>query len=207
MKLIRPDSETQADPDAQKRLTVRHALGHRSIVMVGLMGSGKTSVGRRLAILLDISFVDADEEIEKSADKTIKEIFADHGEDYFRNGERRVISRLLKAGPQVLATGGGAFMNPETRSNIATSGVSVWLKGDLAMLMRRVRRRANRPLLQTADPEATMRHLMDLRYPVYANADVTVESRDVPHDVMANAVIDALYAYYSNQQPSAVSGP
>ncbi len=206
MKLIRPESETPPAPGVAKRLAVRQALGTRSIVMVGLMGCGKTSVGRRLATLLDIPFVDADEEIEKSADKSIKEIFADHGEDYFRNGERRVIARLLKNGPQVLATGGGAYMNAETRANIAAMGMSVWLKGDLAILMRRVRKRSNRPLLQTADPEATMRQLMDMRYPVYALANVTVESREVPHDVMANTVIDALYDYLSNQQPNAANG-
>lgn len=167
-------------------------LGGRSIVLVGLMGCGKSSVGRRLASRLGIGFVDADEEIERVAAKTIVEIFADHGEAYFRDGERRVIGRLLASGPQVLATGGGAFINPETRAKIRERGVSVWLRAELPVLMRRVSKRDTRPLLKTGDPEATMRDLMAKRYPVYAEADVTVESRDVPHDVIVNEVIAAL---------------
>jgi shikimate kinase len=167
-------------------------LGERSIVLVGLMGCGKSSVGRRLASRLGIGFVDADEEIERVAAKTIVEIFADHGEAYFRDGERRVIGRLLASGPQVLATGGGAFINPETRAKIRERGVSVWLRAELPVLMRRVSKRDTRPLLKTGDPEATMRDLMAKRYPVYAEADVTVESRDVPHDVIVNEVIAAL---------------
>ncbi|MGE5266523.1 MAG: shikimate kinase [Deltaproteobacteria bacterium] len=169
-------------------------LGERSIVLVGLMGCGKSSVGRRLASRLGIGFVDADEEIERVAAKTIVEIFADHGEAYFRDGERRVIGRLLASGPQVLATGGGAFINPETRAKIREAGVSVWLRAELPVLMRRVSKRDTRPLLKTGDPEATMRDLMAKRYPIYAEADVTVESRDVPHDVIVNEVIAALKA-------------
>lgn len=169
-------------------------LGERSIVLVGLMGCGKSSVGRRLASRLGIGFVDADEEIERVAAKTIVEIFSDHGEAYFRDGERRVIGRLLASGPQVLATGGGAFINPETRAKIRERGVSVWLRAELPVLMRRVSKRDTRPLLKTGDPEATMRDLMDKRYPIYAEADVTVESRDVPHDVIVNEVIAALKA-------------
>ncbi|MCU0953135.1 MAG: shikimate kinase [Hyphomicrobium sp.] len=167
-------------------------LGERSIVLVGLMGCGKSSVGRRLASRLGIGFVDADEEIERVAAKTIVEIFADHGEAYFRDGERRVIGRLLASGPQVLATGGGAFINPETRAKIRERGVSVWLRAELPVLMRRVSKRDTRPLLKSGDPEATMRDLMAKRYPVYAEADATVESRDVPHDVIVNEVIAAL---------------
>ncbi|MCU0733038.1 MAG: shikimate kinase [Hyphomonas sp.] len=143
-------------------------LGERSIVLVGLMGCGKSSVGRRLASRLGIGFVDADEEIERVAAKTIVEIFADHGEAYFRDGERRVIGRLLASGPQVLATGGGAFINPETRAKIRERGVSVWLRAELPVLMRRVSKRDTRPLLKSGDPEATMRDLMAKRYPVYA---------------------------------------
>jgi shikimate kinase len=169
-------------------------LGERSIVLVGLMGCGKSSVGRRLASRLGLGFVDADEEIERVAAKTIDEIFADHGEAYFRDGERRVIARLLASGPQVLATGGGAFINPETRAKIRERGVSVWLRADLPVLMRRVSKRDTRPLLKSGDPEATMRDLMKKRYPVYAEADVTIESRDVPHDVIVNEVIAALKA-------------
>lgn len=174
--------------------TLLARLGDRSIVLVGLMGCGKSSVGRRLASRLGLSFIDADEEIERVAAKTIVEIFADHGEAYFRDGERRVIARLLANGPQVLATGGGAFINPETRSKINERGISVWLRAELPVLMRRVSKRDTRPLLRSGDPEATMQDLMHKRYPIYAEADITVESRDVPHDVMVNEVIAALKA-------------
>ena len=174
---------------------LRAALGQRSIVMVGLMGSGKTSVGRRTAILLGLQFVDADAAIEQAAGKTIKEIFDDHGEAYFRDGERRVIARLLRSSPQVLATGGGAYMNAETRSRIAETGVAVWLKAELPLLMKRVMKRSNRPLLQASDPEAVMRNFIEVRYPIYAEAPVVVESRDIPHDVMAGRVIAALAAH------------
>ncbi len=169
-------------------------LGERSIVLVGLMGCGKSSVGRRLAARLGIAFIDADEEIERVAAKSIVEIFTDHGEAYFRDGERRVIARLLANGPQVLATGGGAFINPETRAKIRERGLSIWLHAELPVLMRRVSKRDTRPLLKQGDPEATMRDLMDKRYPIYAEADITVESRDVPHDVIVNEVIAALKA-------------
>ncbi len=167
-------------------------LGDRSIVLVGLMGCGKSSVGRRLASRLGLGFVDADEEIERVAAKSIVEIFTDHGEAYFRDGERRVIARLLSTGPQVLATGGGAFINPETRANIRERGISIWLRADLPVLMRRVSKRDTRPLLKNGDPEATMRDLMAKRYPIYADADIIIESRDVPHDVIVNEVIAAL---------------
>jgi len=171
---------------------LREALGRRSIVMVGLMGCGKSSVGRRMAARLGLPFVDVDEEIEASAQKSINEIFADHGEAFFRDGERRVIARLLTNGPQVLATGGGAFMNAETRDNIRQHGISIWLKAPLHILMKRVGKRDCRPLLRTADPEATMRNLMAVRHPVYAGADLTIESRDVPHDQIVTEVIEAL---------------
>jgi shikimate kinase len=182
--------------DEPKEITTIDALvarlGERSVVLVGLMGCGKSSVGRRLASRLGLLFVDADEEIERVAAKSIVEIFADHGEAYFRDGERRVIARLLANGPQVLATGGGAFINPETRAKIRESGISIWLRADLPVLMRRVSKRENRPLLKTADPEATMRDLIDKRYPVYAEADIMIDSRDVPHDVIVNEAISAL---------------
>ena len=150
---------------------VRQRLGQRPIVLVGLMGAGKTSVGRRLAEKLAIPFVDADHEIEAAAGKSIKEIFADHGEPYFREGERRVIQRLIGNGAQVLATGGGAYMNDETRQRIQESGISVWLRAALPILMKRVMKRQDRPLLQNENPEAVMRGLIDARYPVYALAD------------------------------------
>jgi len=177
---------------AKEAELVRQRLGQRPIVLVGLMGAGKTSVGRRLADKLGVPFVDADHEIEAAAGKTIKEIFADHGEPYFREGERRVIQRLIGNGAQVLATGGGAYMNDETRQRIQEKGIAVWLKASLPILMKRVMKRQDRPLLQAEDPEAVMRGLIDKRYPVYALADVTVESRDVQHGQMVNDVVRAL---------------
>jgi shikimate kinase len=177
---------------AREAENVRARLQDRSIVLVGLMGAGKSSVGRRLAEKLELPFVDADHEIEAAAGQSIAEIFADHGEVYFRDGERKVIARLLGGGAQVLATGGGAFMNDETRQRIREGGVSVWLKADLPLLMKRVLKRSDRPLLKSEDPEAVMRRLMEQRYPVYAGADVTVDSRDVQHGQMVNDVIKAL---------------
>lgn len=177
---------------AETAALIRAALGRRSLVMVGLMGCGKSSVGRRLASRLDLNFVDADDEIEASAGKTIPEIFTDHGEEYFRDGERRVIRRLLDGGPRVLATGGGAFMNAETRANIKQAGISIWLKAELPVLMRRVMRRDNRPLIKAGNPEEIMRNLMALRYPVYAEADIVIESREVQHDVIVTEIIAAL---------------
>ncbi|HRJ69121.1 MAG TPA: shikimate kinase [Beijerinckiaceae bacterium] len=168
------------------------ALGERSIVLVGLMGAGKSSLGKRLAARLAIPFVDADTAIEQAAGMTIPEIFDRHGEADFRAGERRVIARLLGEGPQVLATGGGAFMSEETRERIRAFGISVWLKADLDILMRRVRKRGDRPLLRTDDPEGTMRRLMDTRHPVYAEADITVVSGEVPHEVMVESLVSAL---------------
>jgi shikimate kinase len=180
--------------DAQSLEAIKSALGDKSIVMVGLMGCGKSAVGRRLAARLGLPFVDADEEIEKAAGQTIADIFAEHGEPYFRDGERKVLARLMRSGPQVLATGGGAFMNAETRAAISERGVSVWLKADLPLLLRRVGKRNNRPLLKDGDPEVVMQKLMDIRYPVYAQADITVESRDVPHDVIVSEIIERLGA-------------
>jgi shikimate kinase len=179
-------------PDAQSLQAIRTALGQRSIVLVGLMGCGKSAIGRRLAGKLALAFVDADEEIEKAAGKSIEDIFTDHGEPYFRDGERKVLARLLRSGPQVLATGGGAFMNAETRAAIAEHGVSVWLKADLPLLVRRVGKRGKRPLLKAGDPETVLQNLMTTRYPVYAEADITVESRDVPHEVIVGEIIESL---------------
>jgi shikimate kinase len=170
------------------------ALGQRSIVLVGMMGAGKSSIGRRVAARLAIPFVDADAEIELAADMTIAEIFAVHGEPYFRAGEARVIARLLERGPQVLATGGGAFMNAQTRAALKEKAVSVWLKADLDVLTRRLRRRNDRPLLKTDDPVATLTNLLQIRDPIYATADVTVLSRDVTHDVIVDEIVAAVGA-------------
>ncbi|WP_436639527.1 shikimate kinase [Microbaculum sp. FT89] len=171
---------------------IRARLGDRSAVLIGMMGAGKSSVGRRLAARLGLPFIDADTEIEAAAGCSISEIFEQHGEAYFRDGERKVIARLLEDGPQVLATGGGAWMNDATRENIAAHGVSVWLNADLDVLLRRVKRRGNRPLLKVEDIDSTLRRLVGERYPVYALADATVHSRDVPHDVVVNEILAAL---------------
>jgi shikimate kinase len=179
---------------------VRAGLGMRSVVLVGMPGCGKSAIGRRLASRLELPFVDADDEIELAAGKAITDIFKDHGEPYFRDGERKVIARILNSGCQVLATGGGAFMSVETRDNIRQAAVSVWLKAELSLLLRRVLKRNNRPLLER-DPEGVMRSLVETRYPIYATADITVESRDLPHDVMVFEIIEALAAHTLSRQP------
>jgi shikimate kinase len=168
------------------------ALGGRSVVLVGMMGAGKSSVGRRVALRLGIPFVDADTEIEKAAGMSISDIFAIRGEGEFRAGEARVILRLLEGGPQVLATGGGAFINPDTRAAIAAKGISIWLKAEPDVLMKRIKRRQDRPLLHTADPAATLRKLLDEREPVYALADLTVQSREVTHDRIVDEIVGAI---------------
>jgi len=158
-----------------------------------MMGSGKSSVGKRLATRLGLPFVDADTEIETAAGMSIPDIFAQRGETEFRDGERRVIARILATrSPLVLATGGGAYMNPDTRARIAEFGISVWLKADVDVLMRRVRKRSNRPLLRTADPEGTMRRLLAEREPVYSQADITVISSDDPHEIVVEAALAEL---------------
>jgi len=177
---------------ARPEAAIVAALGRRSVVLVGMMGAGKSSIGRRVALRMGVPFVDADAEIEKAADMTIPELFARRGEAEFRAGEARVILRLLEGGPQVLATGGGAFMNPDTRAAISAKGVSIWLNAELEVLMRRIRRRHDRPLLKTDDPGATLRKLMAERYPVYALADLTVQSREVPHDKIVDEIVSAL---------------
>jgi shikimate kinase len=182
------------------------ALGSRSIVLVGMMGSGKSTVGRRLATRLRLAFVDADNEIEAAAGMSIPDIFETHGEPHFRDGEARVIARLLDSGPRVLATGGGAFMRPETRDRIRDKAVSLWLHADADVILRRVKRRADRPLLQTADPAGTIARLIEQRHPVYQDADLTVASRDVPHEKIVDECVAALHAHLATppadpQQP------
>lgn len=176
-------------------------LGGRHIVLVGLMGAGKTSVGKRLAQRLGLPFVDSDHAIEESARMTIPEIFAERGETEFRAGERKVIARLLGERQQVIATGGGAYMDAETRARVREQAVSLWLNAELPTLMRRVQRRQNRPLLQGADPEATMRELMERRYPVYAEANASIMSQEVPHELMVQAAVDSLLAYLDAAEP------
>src|SRR5262249_27575859 len=156
--------------------TLRQALGARSIVLVGMMGSGKSSIGRRLALVLDLPFNDADAAIEQAAGMTIEDIFREHGEPYFREGEERVIRRLLQTGPQVLATGGGAILSAKTRTEITRSGVSIWLRAPVELLLQRVSRRDNRPLLQTADPRAVLERLLTERTPYYAQASLILDS-------------------------------
>lgn len=179
---------TVADSDAR----IAAAFGRRSLVLVGMMGAGKSSIGRKLASKLGLPFVDADMEIEQAAGMSISDIFAKHGEPYFRAGEARVIARLLDGGPQVLATGGGAFMNPESRAAIRAKGISVWLKADFDVLMRRIKRRSDRPMLKTDDPGETLKRLLKERDPVYAEADVTVHSREVPHEIIIAEILAAL---------------
>ena len=184
-----------AHPRAPRRLAetdLVSLLDGRAIVLVGMMGAGKSSVGRRLAIRLGLPFADADTEIEAAAGMSIPDIFARPGEPSFRSGDARVIARLLDGGAQVLATGGGAFMNAETRAAIREKAISVWLKADFPVLMQRLRRRTDRPMLQTADPAATLRRLLCERDPVYAGADLTVESRDVPHAAIVEEVVARL---------------
>jgi shikimate kinase len=183
---------TTHDFAARAEAAVTAALGRRSIVLVGMMGAGKSSIGRRVALRLGIPFIDADAEIEKAAGMSISDIFAIRGEAEFRAGETRVIARLLESGPQVLATGGGAFVNPETRAAVAAKGISIWLKADFDVLLKRIRRRHDRPLLKTEDPGATLRKLMQERDPIYALADLTVQSRDVLHDRIVDEIVSAL---------------
>jgi shikimate kinase len=171
-------------------------LGQRSIVLVGMMGVGKSSIGRRLAARLSIPFTDADAEIEKAARMSISDIFARDGEAYFRSGEARVIARLLESGPQALATGGGAFMNADTRALIKLKGVSIWLNAEFDVLLRRTSKRRNdRPLLQTDDPAETLRQLLAAREPTYALADLTVQSREVAHDAIVADILAALDSF------------
>lgn len=178
----------------------------QTIVLVGLMGSGKSSIGRRLAERLGLPFVDADAEIEAAAGCTIEDFFERYGEEEFRKGERRVMKRLLSGPAHVLSTGGGAFIDPETREAISQSGISVWLRADLETLLERVARRNDRPLLKRGDPEAILQALMDARYPIYAKADITVDSTDGPPRITVDRVTEALDAYIADQARQADGG-
>jgi shikimate kinase len=184
-------------------MTAEEALNSRTIVLVGLMGAGKSSIGRRLAAALDLPFFDADEEVEKAARRTIPEIFAEMGEAAFRDGERRVIARLLGGPPHVLATGGGAFMNQETRALIARNAISIWLKADIDVLARRVARKNDRPLLQGRDAREALQDLAKTRYPIYALADLTIDSVEGPHAATVQAIVAALRQRLANDAPAA----
>ena len=188
------ETAVTATPSSSQEAGIVTALGTRSIVLVGMMGAGKSTVGRRLAARLRLPFLDADTEIEAAAGMSIPEIFAVHGEPYFRQGEARVIARLLDGGARVLATGGGAFLHEETRDRIRLQAISIWLKADTDIIMRRVRRRADRPLLQTADPTATVTRLLGEREPFYQSADLTIWSRDVPHEKIVDECVEAVHA-------------
>jgi shikimate kinase len=177
----------------------------RSVVLVGLMGAGKSAIGRRLAARLGLKFVDADAEIEKAAGCSIADFFELHGEPAFRDGERRVVARLLRDPPHVLATGGGAFMDPETRRHIRERGISVWLRADIELLLARVSRRDDRPLLKAGDKRDVLARLIKERYPVYAEADIVVDSEDVPHDRMVEKIVAALDQFLRGQ-PATASG-
>ena len=198
-------SETAAPAHAgtSHEADITAALGRRSIVLVGMMGAGKSTIGRRLGARLRLPFLDADIEIEAAACMSIPEIFETRGEPYFRDGEARVIARLLDSGPAVIATGGGAFMREETRNRIREKAVSLWLKADVDTIMKRVKRRADRPLLRTEDPAATVSRLLEAREPVYQGADLTIASRDVPHDRIVDECIDALRARLCAGGPAA----
>ena len=188
-----PDIVSPSAVNATQDAEIAAALGGRSVVLVGMMGAGKSTIGRRLSVRLALPFLDADAEIETAAGMSIPDIFESRGEADFRDGEVRVIARLLESGPAVIATGGGAVMRQETRDRIRDKAVSIWLKVDTDVIMRRVKRRSDRPLLQTPDPEATVERLIREREPVYGQADVTVWSRDVPHEKIVDECIGGLY--------------
>ncbi|MBV2141996.1 shikimate kinase [Falsochrobactrum sp. TDYN1] len=180
--------------------TVRQLLGTKVVVLVGLMGAGKSTVGRKVATMLGLPFRDADNEIEAVSRMSVPELFATYGEEEFRDLERRVILRLLDDGPMVLATGGGAYMNAETRAAIAQAGVSIWLNAELDVLMDRVSRRQNRPLLKNDDPRGVMQRLMNERYPIYALADAQVMTRDDKKEVIAGELIEVLTAHLKKER-------
>ena len=180
---------------------IRRRLGERAVVFVGLMGAGKTAIGRKLAQALDVPFVDSDHEIESVSRMTVPELFERYGEPEFRALEQRVIERLMKEGPRVVSTGGGAFMNAQTRAAIALNGVSIWLKADLDLLMERVAKKQNRPLLRNPDPRAVMQKLMADRYPVYALADVIVETRDARREIITAESLQALASHLHRCAP------
>ncbi len=183
---------------------IRGMLDGRSVVLVGLMGSGKSTIGRKLAQVIDLDFFDSDAEIENASRMSVKDLFAVYGEPEFRALEQRVMLRLMDDGPRIISTGGGAFINPEVRQAVLQRGIAVWLDADIDVLMERVGRRETRPLLNNDDPEATMRSLMEARYPVYAEAQIRVMSRNERKEIMVGEVIEALRLYLE-KHPTAAS--
>src|SRR5580700_10956524 len=200
IEFLMADTAAQAAAQPSPEAEIITALGTRSVVLVGMMGAGKSTIGRRLAARLRLPFLDADSEIEAAAGMSIPDIFEAHGEPHFRDGEARVIARLLDGGPAVIATGGGAFMREDTRNRIRDKAVSIWLKADADIIMKRVKRRADRPLLQTADPAGTVERLIGEREPIYSHADITIWSRDVPHEKIVDECIDALHGLLSTRR-------
>lgn len=197
--MSRPESSEERGDAAELRRLAGGLTLDRTVALVGLMGAGKTTVGRRLAAALSLPFLDADAEIVSAAGQSIDEIFAQHGECEFRRGERNVIARLLQGPVHVLATGGGAFINPQTRALMKQRAISIWLKAPIDVLMKRVEKRDDRPLLKEDDPRAVMERLMADRYPIYAEADITIESAHGPHNAAVAAIIEALRAYSAKQ--------
>lgn len=194
--MVHPEEQTEAGTPVLPK----------TIVLIGMMGAGKSTIGRQLADQLGVPFRDADREIELAAGRTIQEIFAEYGEEHFRSGERRVIARLLEDVPFVLATGGGAFMDAETRMVIKEKGISIWLRADFDVLWSRVSKRSHRPLLKTADPQKTLQDLISARYPTYSLADIIVDSADAPKDETADKVIEALNAFLATRPPATETG-
>ena len=188
-------NETNLSVPATLGEQARARLGRRNIVFVGLMGAGKSAVGRMVAQQLRVPFIDTDVEIERVSRMTISELFATYGEEEFRALETRVIKRLLRGGPKVVSTGGGAFINDNTRAHIRRGGISLWLKADLEVLWERVNKRDHRQLLKTENPKATLAALMEKRYPIYAEADITIESRDVRKEIIATEVLTAIAGF------------
>jgi len=203
--MMRDPAADKAGAAASPAATLAAQLAGRSVVLVGMMGAGKSAIGRRLAARIGLPFVDADAEIEMRAGMTIADYFDKYGEAAFRAGEVRVISRLLDHGPQVLATGGGAFMNADTRAAIRAKAISIWLKADFDVLFRRVKRRNDRPLLKAADPSQVLKRLMVEREPIYAEADETILSRDVAHDIIVDEIVARLAKRFAINDPLTTS--
>ncbi len=197
--VVHPPEAASCAPRDPRAQAIVDRLAGRPLVLVGMMGSGKTAIGKRLAQRLGLPFVDSDHEIEAAHRLTIAEIFASHGEAYFRDGERRVLARLIGEGERVIATGGGSFIQPQTRNLIRSHAVSIWLKADFDVLMRRVRKRPTRPLLQGPDPEGVMRRLIEERYPIYGEADLAIQSRDAPHEIIIEEILAALESHLAKQ--------